>query len=131
MKIIVCKTNGKNYIKDLGDLKPEDIREVNAVLHEAVGGHLEIVRPKRLQRPYVMICNENFIYEQLPFNLIASSLYGTPEHGKPILGDVVIMKEENEHLTGMTEDEARQIKCTLNIFLAIAGKHKRKEEKDE
>lgn len=126
MKIIVCKTNGQNHIKDLGNLKPEDVQEVNAVLHEEVGGFFEIVRPKGLQQPYVMICNEAGILMRLPFNLIGSSLYGTPEHGAPILGNVVIMKEEDEYLTGLDDEEARKMKCTFDIILAIAGKHKRK-----
>lgn len=126
MKIIICETTGKNYIKDLGDLKPEDVREVNHILHEAVGGLFEIVRPRGLQRPYVMICNESGLLEQLPLNIIGSSLYGTPEHGAPIVGNIVIMKEENEYLTGMTDDDAKKMKCTFDIILAITGKKGKK-----
>lgn len=58
-----------------------------------VGGYIEIVRPKHLPRPYVMIVNEEGLLLRLPWNMAGSLLYG-----EGIAGNIVIMRE------GFTED---------------------------
>lgn len=59
----------------------------------AVGGHIEIVHPVGLPYPLLMIVNEEGLLRGLDFNPIASVLYGMLDHGQPIVGNAVIMKE--------------------------------------
>lgn len=59
----------------------------------AVGGLIEVVRPMKLPKPYVMIVNDSGLRFGLPRNEIGCLLYGTDIHGSPIVGNIVIMKE--------------------------------------
>lgn len=70
-----------------------------------VGGHIEIVRPRGLNRPYVMIVNEEFRLLGLPKNEIGCYLYQTHLHGNPIQGNFLIIKEEGPDLVGLEEPE--------------------------
>lgn len=92
-------------------------------LHRSLGvlvdGFIEIVRPLNLERPYVMICNEDYIALDLPFNKIGSYLYGTAIHMHPILGNIVIMKERGEELEGLTEGEIYEITRSLELIKSI------------
>ena len=85
------------------------------VIQKAVGGWYEHVRPVGLERPYCMMLN-------LPPNLLASILYGTPQHGQPIVGDVIFLKERyycgEPDVVGMTWDEAQSLG---DQFSAISG----------
>ena len=89
-------------------------------LQKMVGGFIEIVRPRYLREPYVMIVNEEGLLQGLPVNNTGSLLYGAianyPEkpHKVPIVGDIVIMKEgfddEGEpDILGMEEWEAKSL----------------------
>lgn len=76
---------------------------------KAVGGYIEIVHPKRLTSPYCMVVNEEGLLQHLPLNLHGSYLYCTDQHGSPIVGDIVILKEEygdmGVDLAGLTDEE--------------------------
>lgn len=76
---------------------------------EIVGGHIEIVRPQGLKRPYVMIVNEEFLLLGLPKNMIGCYLYHTHIHGHPICGNFLIMKEQGEDLVGLEDIETLQV----------------------
>ncbi|MBQ9348892.1 MAG: DUF3846 domain-containing protein [Oscillibacter sp.] len=58
-----------------------------------VGGIVQEVRPKGLPRPYLMAVNDAGLLMKLPFNPIGSFWYGTQNHGSPIVGNVVLLKE--------------------------------------
>ena len=85
--------------------------EVSQPLYKSIGnlvdGFIEIVRPMNLQRPYVMICNEDYCALDLPFNTLGSYMYGTQIHGHPVLGNIVIMKEKGDELEGLHEWETK------------------------
>lgn len=80
-----------------------------ATLKGLVKGFIEIVRPmhypthvKHAHAEYapndgtiVMIVNDEGTLQGLPLNIIASHAYGTPEHGHPIVGDVVFCKQKH------------------------------------
>lgn len=74
------------------------IREFAAPLYksigEAVGGLIEIVHPRRLDSPYCMVVNEEGLLIGLPLNAYGSYLYCSDQHGSPIVGDIVILKED-------------------------------------
>jgi hypothetical protein len=78
-------------------------------LQETVGGYIEVVRPKGLKHPFCMIVDEEGLLKKKPLNTVGSYLYGSHEHGHPIVGDVVIAKEIETHqglnLGGLSEVE--------------------------
>lgn len=83
------------------------------IIQKAVGGWYEHVRPMGLERPYCMMVNEEGLLLGLPLNLIGSILYGTPQHGQPIVGNVIFLKEGyhsgERDVVGMTADEAQRL----------------------
>lgn len=90
---------------------------------EAVGGWIEIVRPVRLKRPYCMVVNEKGLLRNLPMNVFGSYLYGTDNHGSPIAGDIVLLKEGissdgERDLLGLTEQD---IKYLCDMVSAVSG----------
>ena len=78
-----------------------------------VGGGIEIVRPRGLARPYVMIVNEDFLQMGLPRNEIDCFLYETHRHGNPICGNILLMKEEGPELVSLQDTEVLQIMAAM------------------
>lgn len=76
---------------------------------ETVGGYIEHVNPIGLNKNYCMIVNEEGRIHGLPINYYGSLLYGTPFHGEPIVGTIVIMKDGwvdgEPDIVGLDEDE--------------------------
>jgi hypothetical protein len=70
----------------------------------AIGGWIEIVRPRGMERPNVMIVDEEGLCKGLPINKLGSHLYGGP-----IAGDILIARETKEYLVGFPDDEAESI----------------------
>ena len=107
MKGIVLTTDEKMFVKDFA-----------APLHEslgkAVGGYIEVVHPRGLDRPCCFVCNEEGILMDLPLNIMGSLWYGTLEHGHPIVGDIVVLKQgmtdDGPDIVGLEEDDIRKIK---------------------
>lgn len=107
MKGIVLTTDEKMFVNDFA-----------APLHEslgkAVGGYIEVVHPRGLDRPYCFVCNEEGILMDLAMNIIGSLWYGTLEHGHPIVGDIVVLKQgmtdDGPDIVGLEEDDIRKIK---------------------
>lgn len=83
-------------------------------LYEMIGTDIvERVRPKYLPEPYVMMVDENGLLREHPvMNPVGSLLYGAYEHGQPIVGNIVFMRQdygpEGPDLFWMTEDEAHK-----------------------
>lgn len=96
-----------------------EVRQVNPnvgklqMLYEMIGTDIvEIVRPQYLPDPYVMVVDEEGLLRDTPvMNPVGSLLYGTYEHGQPIVGNIVFMFEkfgsDGPDLFWMTEEEAR------------------------
>ena len=77
------------------EVKKIDVSEpLHISIREELGGHLEIVRPRRLKQPLCMIVDEEGLLKKLPVNLMGSYLYETDKHGHPVVGDIIIMKEQ-------------------------------------
>ena len=91
-----------------------DLKEpIHKSAGEIVGGLVEHVRPRYLQKPYCMLCNESGLIDQLPLNPIASLLYGFQDHGQPIAGNVLIIKEEGCEWCGMDDPELIKVIITM------------------
>ena len=87
MRGVVVTTNNELYVKEFAPPLYQSIGEV-------VGGWIEIVRPRGLKHRLVMVVNEEGLLRNLPLNVFGSILYGFHIHGNPIVGDIVIMKED-------------------------------------
>lgn len=95
---------------------------------------VEIVNSAILGEKYCMVCDEEFLLKNKPVvNPIASYLYGMKEHGQPLCGDVLVMKNkftpdgidtvglENEDLAyihGLISKNLIDIFQTFNEFVA-------------
>ena len=83
----------------------------------AVGGYIEHVKPARLRHPYCMIVNEEGRLLDLPLNYVGSYFYGADQHGEPIVGNIVIMKDGyrggEPDIVGLNDVEAEQIKDVI------------------
>lgn len=81
-------------------------------LDEYVGGWWEIVRGLHMAPTgVVMVVNENGLNMGLPINAIGSLLYGTPKHGSPIVGDVLLLYE------GFTDDGPDFVEMPHSVFM--------------
>ena len=102
MKGILITTDGKVSVEEYDD-------PLYKTVGEAVGGYIEVVHPRGLRRPYLMIVNEDGLNLGLPVNTIGSLLYGTQKHGHPIVGNAVVMKEGKRlgepDIVGITLDD--------------------------
>lgn len=115
MKIIRITTDNEISVHEF----PEgNYREQNKALKSLIGPEcemLEHVMPKRLYNAFGasntvkkeagscanMLVDEEGHYHDLPVNMVGSWLYGTDEHGYPILGNILIA---GEYLNGMGID---------------------------
>lgn len=113
MKGIVVTTDLNVRIEEFGD-------PLYKTVGTAVGGYIEHVKPARLRHPYCMIVNEEGRLIDLPLNPIGSFFYGTDQHGEPIVGNIVIMKDGyrdgERDIVGLNDVEAEEIK---NIILGL------------
>ena len=60
-----------------------------------------------------MLVDENFLFQDLPLNLVGSFLYETDRHGSPILGDILIVGErwtsDGIEFCGIDEEELQRL----------------------
>jgi hypothetical protein len=110
MKGIVVTTDLEIRIEEFSD-------PLYKTVGSAVGGYIEHVKPARLRHPYCMIVNEEGRLLDLPLNYVGSYFYGTDQHGEPIVGNIVIMKDGyrggEPDIVGLSDVEAEQIKDVI------------------
>lgn len=110
MKGIVVTTDLEIRIEEFSD-------PLYKTVGSAVGGYIEHVKPARLRHPYCMIVNEEGRLMDLPLNYVGSYFYGTDQHGEPIVGNIVIMKDGyrggEPDIVGLNDVEAEQIKDVI------------------
>ncbi len=103
MKGIVVTTDNSIFVQEFGEPLYKTVGEV-------VGGYIEVVHPMGLPVPYCMIVNEEGLLMGLPENALGCALYYTWRHGNPIVGNIVVMKEEfrngDRDITGLSDEEA-------------------------
>lgn len=124
MKGIVITTKYEMRVQEFSEPAYKSIGEV-------VGGWIEIVHPVRLKRPYCMVVNEEGVLLNLPMNVIGSFLYGSYNHGNPILGDIVLLKDGisddgYRDLSGLTEQDIKYL-CDM-VSTVSDGEIKLKQE---
>lgn len=110
MKGIVVTTDLEIRIEEFSD-------PLYKTVGSAVGGYIEHVKPARLRHPYCMVVNEEGRLLDLPLNYVGSYFYGTDQHGEPIVGNIVIMKDGyrggEPDIVGLNDVEAEQIKDVI------------------
>ena len=108
MKGVVFTTDGKMFVKEFTQPLYKSVSDV-------VEGWIEVVHPRGLEDPFCFICNEEGLLRDLPLNAMGSLWYGTLQHGQPIVGNIVVMKEvwtdEGYDLMGLEDDEIHRIKA--------------------
>lgn len=104
MDALVIETSGRMYISKYGE-------PLYKTVGRTVGGYIEVVHPRGLPHPYVMIVNEEGRIIDLPINEVGSALYGYAQHGEPIMEDIVLMKEGLRNgepdIIGLTDADIR------------------------
>lgn len=110
MKGVVVTTDLEIRIEEFSD-------PLYKTVGSAAGGYIEHVKPARLRHPYCMIVNEEGRLLDLPLNYVGSYFYGTDQHGEPIVGNIVIMKDGyrggEPDIVGLNDVEAEQIKDVI------------------
>lgn len=102
MKGLVFDTENRMQFKDFGEPLLDS-------LQKEVGGYIEVVHPKYLPEGLCMVVDDEGRLKGSAINNIASVLYGTPEHGQPIVGNAVILREGfvagERDFVSLTEDD--------------------------
>lgn len=104
MKGLVFDTENRLRLKDFGEPLLDS-------LQKEVGGYIEVVHPKYLPEGLCMVVDDEGLLKGSAINNIASVIYGTPEHGQPIVGNAVILREgfvngERDFVSLNDDDEA-------------------------
>ena len=86
MKGLAINTENQMQFKEFGEPLLDS-------LQKEVGGYTEVVHPKYLPEGLCMVVDDEGRLKGSAINNIASVLYGTPEHGQPIVGNAVILRE--------------------------------------
>lgn len=120
---VVVTTDGRAYVKEFG-------YPLHRSCEDTLGGWIETVRPRGLDRPFMMLVNEEGLLHDLPFNVVGSFFYQTHIHGQPIAGNIILMAEGYRNgerdIVGLEEDEAEKL---LDMVLKLPFGVVRGEEK--
>lgn len=109
MKAVILPVKGAPYITDLAE-------PLHRSASELLGGLIEHVNPRGLKLPLCMLVNEDYLHLRLPFNAVASFLYGTQVHGHPICGPAIIMKQTYDDVIGLDRKEAARIQLIMEAM---------------
>ena len=86
MKGLVFDTENRMQFKDFSEPLLDS-------LQKEVGGYIEVVHPKYLPEGFCLVVDDEGRLKGSAVNNIASAIYGTLEHGQPIVGNAVILRE--------------------------------------
>lgn len=113
MKGLAINTENQMQFKDFGEPLLDS-------LQKEVGGYIEVVHPKYLPEGLCMVVDDEGRLKGSAINNIASVLYGTPEHGQPIVGNAVILREGfvSGELDFMSLDDGDEV-CLMTLFSAL------------
>ena len=116
MKTVQVTTDNKISVIDVNF---NDFRDIQ----HAIGGHFETVRTERMRAVFgdgdlIMIVDESGQLKRLPENMLGCVLYGTCEHGHPIVGDLIFARIQGEDVVGL-DDPERLKWILLNGFVGL------------
>ena len=119
MKTVKVSTDN---MVSLIDIDFDNFREIQ----KAIGGHFETVRTRRTVSYFgspdiVMLVDEEGLLKGLPVNTFGSVMYGTAEHGHPIVGDLILAKVVGEDIAAPDDAEALKSKLLRDFPLLMEG----------
>ena len=121
MKALVITTKDIAYVHDFAPPMSESIEKF-------IGDWTETVRPRGIPG-YLMLVDESGLLKHLPCNLAGSLLYGTQFHGSPIVGNIVIAKDDGQKCPQpLTDEEISSIFQDINMLARPFGKRIRWED---
>lgn len=106
MKGIVITTENEISIKDFGEDYLSEVKEV-------IGGWPEHCHPRLLPEPLCMFVDEEGLRKDLPINVVGCFLYETLAHGHPIVGTIVILKDDGPNIVSLTDEEINTLRGWL------------------
>ena len=79
-------------------------------IQQAIGGHFETVRTQLMvdyfkDTSVIMLVDEEGLIKGLPENALGCALYGTPQHGHPIVGDLIFARIDGENIVAPDDPE--------------------------
>ena len=104
--VVICRTDGT--VEDMAMTEDHDFRWFGKQIGTDI---IQTVYANGLKMPYLILCDEEGLFREKPtINILGSWLYGTQDHGEPIVGDIMIVKETvrdgEPDFGGMSEGEA-------------------------
>lgn len=107
--VIICRTDGT--VEDMTLTEKHDFHWYA----EQIGTDIiQTVYARGLKKPYFFLCDEEGLFKEHPtINFLGSWLYKTQDHGQPIVGDIMIVRETMEDgepdIGGMEPGEAEMM----------------------
>ena len=92
-------------------------------IQKAIGGHFETVRTQLMvdyfsDASMIMLVDEEGLIKELPVNALGCALYGTPQHGDPIVGDLIFASISGEDIVAPDDPEALKDRL-LHTFIGL------------
>ena len=92
-------------------------------IQQMIGGHLETVRTQPMvdyfkDASVIILVDEEGIIKGLPVNALGCALYGTPQHGNPIVGDLIFARVRGEDIMAPDDPEALKDRL-LHTFIGL------------
>lgn len=93
-------------------------------IQQAISGHFETVRTQRLITVFddpslAFLVDEEGLLKGLPVNMLGCTLYGTAEHGYPIVGDLIFARIAGEDIVAPDDPEALKDRL-LHTFMGLS-----------
>lgn len=116
MKTVKVTTDNKI---SLIDVEFSDLKSIQ----RAIGGHFETVHTQLMTDYFkdpsvIMLVDEEGILKGLPENALGCALYGTPQHGNPIVGDLIFARVDGEDIAAPEDPEALKDRL-LHTFIGL------------
>lgn len=117
MKTVKVTTDNKVSVIDVNF---DDFRSIQ----KAIGGHFETVHTQLMADYFkdpsvIMLVDEEGLVKELPMNAVGSALYGTSQHGCPIVGDLIFARVDGEDIVAPDDSEALKDRL-LHTFIGLS-----------
>lgn len=93
-------------------------------IQQAIGGHFETVRTQLMvdyfgDASMIMLVDEEGLIKGLPINALGCTMYGTPKHGCPIVGDLIFARIIGEDIVAPDNPEVLKDRL-FHTFLGLS-----------
>ena len=116
MKTVKVTTDNKI---SLIDVDFSDFRSIQ----EAISGHFETVHTQLMidyfgDDSVIMLVDEEGLIKGLPINALGCAMYGTPQHGCPIVGDLIFARIIGADIVALDNPEVLKDRL-LHTFIEL------------